>query len=382
MPGINIQLQPRDRREETENRRRQFESVYMDRLLYGGHNTEEVNKLKEAYTKTGSIPNTLDMPGEARREVGPQIESPLPSGGTRVEFPTTEVVPTVDKKPVNLTPRMGGIPVSEEMAVQYGLPAGTVLNPSQFLRVQGDMRGGKKYGKDQLDAIMSGDPQKLLSAFPEGVPSEALLRAGQYSSERGRTARMGAQDERFDRTQSANLRTEFINRPEVKDFVAVATQVKSMDALLKSALDGNMKNKLALDQGLITMYNKLTDPNSVVRESEYARTPENIPTINRIVGAIAKVEAGGAGLTDEDRAALVVGAKIIANERGRTYQATREGYEKLAPSLNADPSAVTGTLPTFKEFTLNEIPSVGKVRVSNGQETLHIYPSPLSKLHP
>lgn len=148
-----------------------------------------------------------------------------------------------------------------------------------------------------------------------------------------------------------DLRTEFINRPEVKEFQSVSTNVNSMDSLLKSALSGNMNNKAALDQGLITMYNKLTDPNSVVRESEYARTPENLPVVNRISGAISKLKEGGAGLTDADREALVIGAKIIANERGRTYANTRDSYNKISEKYQLDPSLVTGTLPEFTAYS-------------------------------
>jgi hypothetical protein len=103
------------------------------------------------------------------------------------------------------------------------------------------------------------------------------------------------------RLDAGKLRVEFLNRPEVKEFVTINTQVKSMDALLNKALSSDdVKNKVAVDQALISMFNKLTDPASVVRESEYARTPENLPIINRIIGAITKLDAGGAGLTNEE----------------------------------------------------------------------------------
>ncbi len=137
------------------------------------------------------------------------------------------------------------------------------------------------------------------------------------------------------------IRKEFIDRPEVKDYVTVSTNVNAMDSLLKKGLAGDVKNKVALDQGLITMYNKLTDPQSVVRESEYARTPSNLPIINAITGAIQKVQAGGAGLTDADRAALVQGAKIIANERGNTYNNTMAEYQMIAEGSGLDSNMIT-----------------------------------------
>jgi len=153
-----------------------------------------------------------------------------------------------------------------------------------------------------------------------------------------------------DVTVASRLRQEFINRPEVKDFVTVNTSIKSMDSLLKNALQGNKQNQLALDQALITMFNKLTDPQSVVRESEYARTPENLPMVNRIAGALEKVGQGGAGMTNEDRLALVTGAKIIGNERGNTFNNLRNEYETLSTKYQIDPSLITGTLKPFNPY--------------------------------
>ena len=151
---------------------------------------------------------------------------------------------------------------------------------------------------------------------------------------------------------AAALMKVFIDRSEVKEFVTIDTTVRSMDSLLKGALSGDIRNKAALDQSLITMYNKLTDPASVVRESEYARTAENLPTINRIVGALGKVQAGGAGLTDDDRQALVLGAKIIANERGRTFSQRKSKYDRLAKKRGMDPELITGTIDDFTPYSL------------------------------
>ena len=154
----------------------------------------------------------------------------------------------------------------------------------------------------------------------------------------------GAAGRRTDQLKFANstkLRQEFIRRPEVQDYVKIKTNVDSMESLLNEALKGNVQNAVALDQGLITMYNKLTDPQSVVRESEYARTPANLPVTNAILGAIQKVQAGGAGLTNSDRAALVQGAKIIANERGKTYNKTLSEYQGLASKYDMDVDLVT-----------------------------------------
>ncbi len=159
-------------------------------------------------------------------------------------------------------------------------------------------------------------------------------------------------------SNSTKLRQEFLNRPETKEYININTQVRSMDALLKKAKEGNIENKVALDQGLITMYNKLTDPNSVVRESEYARTPENLPLANRFSGALQKLQKGGAGLTNSDREALIWGAKVIANERGKTYNETLQGYTDLAGQNDIDVGLVTRGLKPHQDYELGGAQSI------------------------
>lgn len=152
---------------------------------------------------------------------------------------------------------------------------------------------------------------------------------------------------------AGNLRKEFIDRPEVKDFQLVNTQVKSMDSLLQRASQGDVQSKNFLDQSLISIFNKINDPTSVIRESEYARTPEGLALANRLQGAFEKVYSGGAGLTDGDRRDLVFAAKIIANERGGTYKQTRAGYVNLAQQMTLDPSLITATMPDFSPYQIN-----------------------------
>lgn len=159
-----------------------------------------------------------------------------------------------------------------------------------------------------------------------------------------------ARAKRLDMGNSTRIRQEFINRPEVKDYILVKTKAEQMDALLNGALSGNLNNKVALQQGIITLFNKITDPQSVVRESEYARTPGNIPIINRISGAYQKLQQGGAGITNDDLKALVIGAKILANESGKIYQNTLNEYKALAGDLGLDEKTITRGMENYQDF--------------------------------
>lgn len=169
---------------------------------------------------------------------------------------------------------------------------------------------------------------------------------------------------------AGNLRQEFIKRPEVEDFKKINAQVKSMDSLLERAMAGDLHGRNFLDQSLITIFNKINDPGSVVRESEYARTPEGLALSNRLSGAVEKIAQGGAGLTDQDRVDLVSAAKIIANSRGNSYAETRSGYVDLANKMTLDPSLITATMPEFSPYEVGGRSSM--ITVSNGSETLQI----------
>lgn len=156
-------------------------------------------------------------------------------------------------------------------------------------------------------------------------------------------------------SSSTRIRQEFINRPEVKEFVTAKNYTNMMDAQLDRYLKNKKDygSKVALDQSLISPYNKLLDPASVTMVSEYARTSQDIGLFNRFNGAIDKLKNGGAGLTDEDRIALVKAAKVILNSRSETYNQTLDEYKNLSNELGLDPKIVTRNMSPYEENIIN-----------------------------
>jgi hypothetical protein len=126
-----------------------------------------------------------------------------------------------------------------------------------------------------------------------------------------------------DRTFGVNLRKEYNSLPEIKEGNSIQPKIKAMEAAYAESFKTN--NYVAVDQALITLFNKLTDPTSVVRESEYARTAENIPLYNQIKGKVSKVMSGGAGLTTAERNALIKMARDM--NRGYTQLRTQRFNE-------------------------------------------------------
>ena len=83
---------------------------------------------------------------------------------------------------------------------------------------------------------------------------------------------------------------------------------------------------------------------------------------------ILKVYKGGAGLTNSDREALVWGAKVIADERGKTFSDTLQSYKDLSGKYDFDEETITRGLTPHRSF-IGGGPSQGTVRVrrSDGQ---------------
>lgn len=236
----------------------------------------------------------------------------------------------------------------------------------KFLQDAEDRNLNKQYKESEIQKNLRGPSVSFQKA--EYLDAKGRARVGRFNPQSGmiEKSEMDPMAPQTARGETAgNLRKEFIDRPETKDFQNINTQVKSMDSLLNRALSGDINGKNFLDQSLITIFNKINDPSSVVRESEYARTPEGLALANRLQGSLEKISQGGAGLTDQDRTDLVSAAKIIANSRGSTYSQTRGGYVNLAQQMSLDPSLITATMPEFTPYQINSA-----TRTNPGQSPL------------
>jgi len=157
----------------------------------------------------------------------------------------------------------------------------------------------------------------------------------------------------------AGLRKEFDALKEVKDYKDVRSKIQVMEkALVQSKTS---QSKVAVDQALITLFNKMTDPQSVVRESEYIRTPENMALYSRIVGKIEKIRQGGAGLTDVERNALINMAREFYKTYEGLYNQQTENYREYATKSGLDPDMVIkGNIKQTEETELWENSPGGK----------------------
>lgn len=161
---------------------------------------------------------------------------------------------------------------------------------------------------------------------------------------------------KFEGRRTANtLRGELNQNSYIKRFQEMNSASRGIDAMLQDTLsrqDNQSKN--IGDQALITLYNKILDPMSVVRESEYARTPDGQALMNRIQGFIQKVQMGGAGLTDQDRVEIGRAAKVLINNAGDLYNSKIDEYSNLADVYEVDPAMITTGFEKFSPYEVQE----------------------------
>jgi hypothetical protein len=132
------------------------------------------------------------------------------------------------------------------------------------------------------------------------------------------------------------LRNDFVRE------TAAARTVTQQLGLMKSSLAAAEKGDMAAgSQGVLVTFQKILDPNSVVRESEYARSASGQALLSRIEGAAAKLTQGGAGIPlSELRAFVSLGEQFVKNQSVAANEA-KEQIDAIAQEFGLNPDRIT-----------------------------------------
>jgi hypothetical protein len=150
----------------------------------------------------------------------------------------------------------------------------------------------------------------------------------------GATTRITVDGGRRDFSLKTNLRKEFNLLPDVKAFNDVAS---SYDVISDIA---NRKQPSPQDDlSLIYSYVKMLDPNSVVREGEFATAENSASVPDRIRNAYNKV-IEGTRLNSDQRRQYSNAAKGIYESRSRRYNDLVSEYSDYARDAGLDPQEV------------------------------------------
>ena len=143
--------------------------------------------------------------------------------------------------------------------------------------------------------------------------------------------------EKFD--MRLKLSKDFKADHDVDSFVKINTQYDRAKVAIKEAREGTGSMN-AVDQSLIQLLNRILDPGSVVRESEYARTPEGMSLMNRAEGYVDRMAEGGAGLNMTERESLYNMIEKFYDVAAGRYNDQVQHYSSIATDAGLDPTKV------------------------------------------
>lgn len=241
----------------------------------------------------------------------------------------------------------GEIPKSfseKQTGIKGQSPVGKIIADLRGAEKRGDAEGTDALRKALINSEDGGQVKTIVASVgPDGQPSPGELhiwtrqpngQLGEYVAPRlSADAKIGSN------AAATGLRKEFNALKVVQNFEDIQTKFAVMATALEEAQRG-IKSFVAVDQTLITLFNKITDPESVVRESEYARTASDQSLINFIKGKAIKQIRGGAGLTNTERTALVNMAQKFMELNGARFNEKKQNYINLADSYGVDSNLV------------------------------------------
>lgn len=167
-----------------------------------------------------------------------------------------------------------------------------------------------------------GDPQTAAAIMSSNTYKDAMAKTGDII---GMTARL--KNEKLIKTingvgtdvleggdkfnAEVKLSNEYNDR--TADYNKASVQIENIKSSYNKALNDVASGKSinAASQGVLVAFQKLIDPGSVVRESEYARSSEGLSLLSQVEGYVSKLSQGGAGVTASDLKEFAETADIL-----------------------------------------------------------------------
>jgi hypothetical protein len=239
--------------------------------------------------------------------------------------------------------------------------AGKVVGPdglTPYQRAQIE-QGAKTPDQKNFDAAKA-DP-----AFAAYQEKQAALKGVRVSN----TTNVQAEQRTF--SNEDKLRDNFEGLEPVKMYRVISQQVDRARAAFQETQKKGVSLNSA-DQVLITVLNKILDPQSVVRESEYARTALGqgwATKLDAFLEALKDPRKGGAGISDEERKSVYNMIEKLGNASRAQFDKAAKDTEELATSYGLNPKRVvrnSAPVPAAE----GSAPKVGGL--FNGQKILKV----------
>jgi len=133
----------------------------------------------------------------------------------------------------------------------------------------------------------------------------------------------------------------------IKPVREIGVHVQKMEQGLEAAKRGDVN---AGSQVVINEFNKILDPTSVVRESEFNRTPQGVALMGRLQGIGQRITQGGPGVPIKDLETFVTLAQQMADGMHHFADSDKKRIDSLARRYQIDTADIfdEGDLGTGK----------------------------------
>lgn len=138
----------------------------------------------------------------------------------------------------------------------------------------------------------------------------------------------------------SGLRKEVGDNKIIQNARNVMTNFSGLQAEYNRSLKAVSEGKAFTDQTMISLFNKILDPTSVVREAEYNRTPENQSLGDQAWSLFQKYEKGGV-LNPDVRKELFAAAQTLNNAYQSQLQQEVQPYLASMDMFNSQPGLQT-----------------------------------------
>lgn len=190
-------------------------------------------------------------------------------------------------------------------------------------------------------------------------PLETLKDTLAIEKSRKEIEQMGEGTDKDTLGRATILRKEFNTDAAYKNFQILQGSADKMKEAYNLAVSPDSRSKIASDQALAVTFQKMLDPSSVVRESEYARTPEGAAFMSRAGSFVDQFNKGGLRIGDQDRLALIQTANKMLKSGQKQMNSHISRYKSLAKDYNVKPQLILGDIDEFdipRTFIINKEP--------------------------
>jgi len=262
---------------------------------------------------------------QRRQEVQSAFEA-APFGATH---------PDIAKDPIYSA--LAGLPTGIALKV-----IGGIAQESAKIAMEGAEARKTEAAKGRVTSESAPGYAKLIKdATGRSIDPEILV--GLDEKELKEYAQMGGVDMSKVYDDESKLRNEFIGQIKAENFTTIRDQYMNLE-------DASKVGTAPSDMKMIFSYMKMLDPNSIVRESEYATAQNAAGIPQRIIVQYNKA-LDGQSLSPQQRSEFLAEARDIWKRKTKTFKATVDTYRELAKNSGFNPSKVVTNIGNVLAYT-------------------------------